>query len=226
LAFPLGKIIVKKEVQRIGVFGGSFDPVHVGHLWIAEAALESLELDEIRWIPTATSPLKPSGAVASDEDRLQMVRLAVSGTDKHRIDDREIRRGEISFSWETLTQIATEQPAAELFLVVGSDSLASFRQWQRPAQVLQLATLAVVQRAGEAAIDFHVLDGLASPAHIARCQQAVIPMPQIELSSSQLRARIASGRRIRFRVPHAVEAYIHAQQLYRDPVAGRGASYR
>ncbi len=200
--------------MRIGIFGGSFDPVHVGHLWIAEAALESLQLDEIRWIPAAKSPLKPDGPVASNEDRLQMVRLAVSGCDKHIVDSREIQRGEISYTFDTLQQIAGEQPEAQRFLVIGSDSLASFQKWHQPKRVLELATLAVVQRGGDAAIDWAVLAGLVDPARIAVFANHVVSMPVIELSSTELRQRIAQGKSIRFRIPRAVEAFIQAQRLY------------
>ena len=147
--------------MRIGIFGGSFDPVHIGHLWIAESALEKLRLDEVRWIPAATSPLKQHGPVATDEDRLQMVRLAVSGSSKHVVDDREIVRGDVSYTVDTLDQITSENPDAEIFLIIGSDSLASFGKWHEPERLLTLASLAVVQRGGERSVDFSVLDGLA-----------------------------------------------------------------
>ncbi len=94
--------------MRLGIYGGSFDPIHIGHLWVAEAALESLGLSEIRWIPAATSPLKPAGTIASNEDRLQMIRLAVSGCPQHVIDDRELRRGEVSYTVDTVAEIQQE----------------------------------------------------------------------------------------------------------------------
>ena len=140
--------------MRIGIFGGSFDPVHIGHLWIAESALESLQLNEIRWIPAATSPLKRHGPIASDQDRLQMLRLAVAGADQHIVDDREIVRGEISYTVDTVSAIREDFPAAEIFLVLGSDSLASFQKWHQASKLLELVTLAVVQRGGQPPIDF------------------------------------------------------------------------
>lgn len=203
------------EHKRIGILGGSFDPVHVGHLWMAEAALEALQLQQVRWIPAATSPLKPAGTAASDQDRLQMLRLAVSGCEPYVVDDCEIERSGTSYTVDTLRKLTAEYPGAEWFLIIGSDSLASFRQWHQGAQILQLATLAVVQRSGGAEIDFGVLSGLADPERIERCRAAVIPMPLIEISSTELRSRIAAGRSIRFRVPHAVRAYIDAAGLYR-----------
>ena len=201
--------------MRIGVFGGSFDPVHVGHLWIAEAALEWLGLDEVRWIPAATSPLKPAGPVATDQQRLEMLKLAVSGAEKHVVDDREIVRGEISYTVDTLAEIHAEFPEAELLLIIGSDSLASFRQWHQPERLLEMALPAVVQRGGEAEIDFSVLQGLASTERLDAAGELVIKMPVIEISSSEIRARIGEGRSVRFRIPRPVEALIEAVNLYR-----------
>ncbi|MGB7343110.1 MAG: nicotinate-nucleotide adenylyltransferase [Pirellulaceae bacterium] len=201
--------------MRIGFFGGSFDPIHYGHLWIAEMAIEQLKLDEIRWIPAAQSPLKPSGPIASGEDRLQMVRLATAGATGHVVDDREIRRGEVSYTIDTVNDLLAESPDAEIVMVIGSDSLASMRQWHQPEELLQKAIPAVVQRGGEADIDFTVLRGLVDDDRIKRFAEFVIAMPEIELSSSELRERIASGKSIRFRMPRSVEAMIAAGGLYK-----------
>ena len=201
--------------MRIGIFGGSFDPIHIGHLWIAEAALESLRLDQIRWIPAATSPLKQNGPVASDEDRLQMVRLAVSGCEQHVVDDREVKRGDISYTVDTLVEIAAEHSEDELFLIIGSDSLATFSAWRKPERILEQATLSVVQRGGEPEIDYSVLEELATAEQLRASQSSVIQMPVIEISSTELRSRVAAGRSILFRVPRAVDALIEANDLYR-----------
>ena len=176
-----------QESMRIGIFGGSFDPVHIGHLWIAEAALETLALDQIRWIPTATSPLKPDGAQVPAEDRLQMVTLAVSGCEQHLVDDCELRRGQISYTVNTLQALSSQQPEVEWFLIVGADSLTEFRRWRQPERILQLATLAVVGRGRAVPIDWTVLDGLADEETIDRIRRSEIQMPLIELSSTDLR---------------------------------------
>lgn len=206
--------------MRVGILGGSFDPVHVGHLWIAEAALESLQLDQVRWMPAATSPLKRGGPRASAEDRLQMVRLALAGSDSHAVDDREVHRGGVSYTVDTLAEMSEEQPQDQHFLIVGSDSLASFRRWHQPERLLALVTLAVVHRGGEPAPDYSVLQGLASDSEIRRIRQHEIPMPRIEISSSEIRERVASGRSIRFRTPRPVETLIAAAGLYREPPGG------
>lgn len=200
--------------MRIGIFGGSFDPIHVGHLWIGEAAIESLSLDELRWIPVAESPLKGRGPVASDQSRLQMLHLALDSADEHVVDDREIRRGSTSYTIDTVSELRSEFPEAEILMVIGSDSLATMRQWHRPEELLSQVIPAVVHRGGEREIDFTVLDGLVQPDRIELFREHVIAMPVIELSSSELRDRIAQGRSIRFRTPRSVEALIKAEKLY------------
>ncbi|MCP4885609.1 MAG: nicotinate-nucleotide adenylyltransferase [Rubripirellula sp.] len=203
-------------MKKMGVFGGSFDPIHLGHLWIAEAAKEDLGLDEIRWIPAAQSPLKTNQPLASAEDRMAMIRLALSDCAGHVIDDREVRRGDVSYTVETLLELKDEYPDAEFWLLIGSDSLHSIPEWREPARLLQLAQLAVVQRGGDPELDFSVLEGLASNERLEQLQSDVIHTPVIELSSSEVRGRIAGDRSIRFRTPRAVEALIKDRKLYRD----------
>lgn len=204
------------DPMRIGILGGSFDPPHIGHLWIAEAVRETLKLDEIRWIPAAVSPLKPDGPIASNEQRKQMVALAVSGCSEYLVDDRELKRGDVSYTVDTLDELKTEFPTAELFLIMGSDSLASIRKWHQPEKLMKLATLVVLQRGADADIDLKVLSGLASDLQIQKIQESQVSMPLIELSSSEIRERLRDGRSIRFRTSRSVEAYIKAQKLYQE----------
>lgn len=204
--------------MRIGIFGGSFDPVHLGHLWIAEAATEQLRLDRLLWIPTATQPLKLDGPVASNEQRTQMLHLALAGREGHVVDDRELRRSGVSYTLDTVRELQAECEG-DFFLVVGSDSLESMRRWHRPEQLLSLVTLAVVQRGGGEKLDFSILDGLVEPPRIDLFRGHVIEMPVIEISSSDIRARVAEGRSIRHRVPRSVEAYINAEGVYRPQQA-------
>lgn len=206
--------VVEKTGKRIGVFGGSFDPVHWGHLLIAETARESLGLDHIRWIPASTSPLKRDGPVASDADRLAMLRLAIDDADGHVIDPCELERGEVSYTVDTLDDLRLRFPGAELFLIIGSDSLATWPRWHAPERIAELATVAVVRRGGEPPIDFSPMEGFATPERIDAAREHVIPMPTIELSSTELRTRLAGGRPIRFRTPPAVQRYIETGRLY------------
>ncbi len=205
-------------LMRIGLFGGSFDPVHLGHLWIAEAARESLELSQIRWLPAAQSPLKPTGTAASGAQRLSMLQLALAGADGHVIDDRELRRGGVSYTVDTMAELKQELPDAHWWMIIGSDSLATIQQWNRPESLLEMVIPAVVRRGGEPEPDFTVLQGLVPESRIELFRRSIIPMPLIELSSSEMRERIRQGRSIRFRTPRAVEAFIDAEELYDRPI--------
>ena len=200
--------------QGIGILGGSFDPVHLGHLWMAEAALQQLPIDHVRWIPAATSPLKPRGPVASNAQRLQMLQLALSGHQGHQIDTWELDRDEISYTIDTLTYLREEHPEQPLYLVIGADSLASFEQWKDPAGILEICTLAVIARGGWELPDYDLIRPHGVADGITRCRENEIKMPQIEISSSELRERVGSHQSIRFQVPHAVEVYIRNENLY------------
>ncbi|MDA8744210.1 nicotinate-nucleotide adenylyltransferase [Rubripirellula amarantea] len=200
--------------KRIGVFGGSFDPVHIGHLWIAEAAREHLSLDEVRWIPAATSPLKTNGPIASDEDRLQMVRLAISGNSHFVLDERELRRGEMSYTVDTMTELVAEHPGDNFFLIIGSDSLETFDRWREPKRLLELVTLAVIQRGGDPVVDVSVVDQYVDANEPNQNAVSVVPMPLIQASSTDVRNRLANGKSIRYQVPAAVEAYLHTNKIY------------
>jgi nicotinate-nucleotide adenylyltransferase len=206
--------------DRVAIYGGSFDPVHLGHLWVAQHAVERLELDRVLFVPAATSPLKLHGPVASDLDRERMLRLALADTtdDRHLptmfVDDRELRRGGISYSLDTVRELREELPAAELFLLVGSDAFASIRQWHRPTELLGLITPCVFRRGGDGEIDWEVLNGLVSPARMGEIRQAELRLPMIEISSGDIRSRVAQGREIRFLVPSAVREYIASHSLY------------
>ena len=143
-----------------------------------------------------------------------MLRLAVSGREKFVVDDRELRRGEVSYTVDTMTELQKEIPDAQWILIIGSDSLASFQKWHQPKKLLEMTSLAVVQRGGEPDIDFQMIKGLTSEDRIVDMQRQVIKMPVIEISSTEIRQRVQSGKSIRFRVSRPVEAMIHTQNLY------------
>jgi len=210
--------------MRIGLFGGSFDPIHMGHLLIAETACEQLRLDRVVFLPAAQSPLK-QGIVPEDPKlRIEMIRLAIGGNPRFFVDDREISRGGISFTVDTLKEI-TSQPVEtsdvtthgqtnEWFLIIGADSLADFPRWKSPEVILELATLAVVARGGQPTLDWSALNNFLEPNALARIQENEIRMPQIEISSRDIRARVALGKSIRYLVHPAVGAFIDAKNLY------------
>jgi nicotinate-nucleotide adenylyltransferase len=187
---------------RLGIFGGSFDPPHVGHLLVVADAYEALRLDRLILVPAAVQPLK-AGQVgaAGPAHRLAMVRLLADDDPRFTVDPIEIHREGLSYTVETLAAFAERHPDAERFFLVGTDVLASFGQWREPDRVLQLATLAVMRRDGETG---------PLPAGAVRVETR-----RVDVSSTEVRERVRAGRTIRGFVPEAVAAYIAAHRLYR-----------
>lgn len=199
--------------MRIGVFGGSFDPIHLGHLILAEQCREQARLDQVWFIPSATSPLKRHGPRAGNRQRLEMLQLAIAGNDAFQAVDCELQRGGVSYTVETLRQLTADHAGHEWFLLIGADALADFGQWREPETICQLATPLVYARAGsDRSLDS--LRHFVNERRLLEIQSAQFETPQIEISSSDLRQRRASGRSLRFLVPRAIEAYIAAQNLY------------
>lgn len=201
--------------RRIGIYGGSFDPIHLGHLLVAETCREQLRLDEVRFIPAHVSPFKVDQYPSEDKQRLEMLQLAVAGHEFLKVDAREIERGGISYTVDTLRELHQEFPDAELFLLMGADSLADFLKWKEPDEICRLAWIIAVDRGGHADIAWHVLKGLLEPERFQQTIAKKVEMPLIELSSTEMRQRAAAGRSLRFRTPRAVEQYIVTNQLYR-----------
>lgn len=204
------------EEKGIGIMGGSFDPIHLGHLWMAEAAREQLPIEHVRWFPAATSPLKPNGPVATNAQRWQMLRLALSGQSGHEIDPWELERDTVSYTFDTLEYLRAAFPGRALYLIIGGDSLASFDRWKHPARILERCTLCVVGRGGHAVLDYDVLKPFATAEKISQCRNYEIQMPLIEVSSRQIRSKLRTGRSVRFQVPHPVETLIRQNSLYRE----------
>jgi nicotinate-nucleotide adenylyltransferase len=186
---------------RLGIFGGSFDPPHVGHLLVVADALDALRLDHVVFVPAAVQPLKVGQAAAAPPHRLAMVRLLVGDDPRFSVDPIEIERDGLSYTVETLAAFAERHSEAERFFLVGTDVLASFGQWREPDQVARLATLAVMQREGERG---------RVPKDAVRVQTR-----RVDVSSTEIRERVRTGRTIRGFVPEAVAAYIAEQRLYR-----------
>ncbi len=191
--------------MRVGLFGGSFNPPHVGHLAVAEAAAEAAGLDRVVWMPAATPPHKrDSPSLASAADRLAMVRLATDGNARFEVSDAEIARDGVSYTVDTLRSLAAGRPGGSWHLILGGDSLAAFETWRAPDAILTLARLLVYARPGTSP---RVPPALAP--HVD-----MVDGPGLDLSSTALRARIASGRSVRYLVPDAVRAYIAERGLF------------
>lgn len=190
--------------MRLGVLGGSFDPPHIGHLIAAGDAFEALSLDRLILVPAAVQPLKVGRAAATGEQRLTMVRLLVEDDERFAVDPVEIERAGLSYSVDTLAGYAEQYPDAERFFLVGADVLPSFERWREPERIVQLATLAVLQRSGETP-DLTGMPG----------RPILLPTRRIDISSTEIRERVRMGKSIRGFVPEAVAAFIEAARLYR-----------
>lgn len=202
--------------MRFGIFGGSFDPIHLGHLTLADCCLEQAGLDELWFVPAAGQPLKPRGPRAAGAHRVAMIRGAVEGRDKYRVSTREIDRGGISYTAETLEGIQEEHPQAELFFPMGADSLVDLPRWYRAADVCRLATPLIVHRAGAAEPDFEPLSAVVSRDRLDVIRQSQIEMPVTPISSTKIRQLIVEGGGWEELVPPQVAEYIRRHDLYRD----------
>lgn len=205
--------------MRLGIYGGSFNPVHYGHLLLAECAREQLVLDQVWLIPAATPPHKQGRELAPAKARLEMLEIALAGNDAIRPSALEIERGGVSYTVETLATIRHVQPDAKLFLLMGADSLHDLPTWREPKRICELASLAVVRRGGSPEPDFNVLAPIVAADQLAEIRTCQVQMPLIELSSTDLRQRAATGASLRFRTPRAVEKYIETNGLYRRAAA-------
>lgn len=202
--------------MRIGLFGGSFDPVHCGHLLLAECCWRQARLDRVEFVPTAQQPLKPRGPIAGEADRAAMVRLAIADRPEFALSLIEIERGGVSYTVDTLRQLRNERPDAELFLLMGADALADFPTWREPAAICELATPLVVRRAGSPPPDFDALAALLSAERLAAIRTHEVEMPATAISSSGIRRLIAERGAWQSLVPERVAEYIDERSLYRS----------
>jgi len=200
--------------MRLGIFGGSFDPVHRGHLLLADSCCAQAQLDQIWFVPAARQPLKPAGPIAGNTHRLAMLQLACADRERFQVSTLEFDRGGVSYSIDTLETIHAEQPEAKLFFLLGADSLADFPAWHRPADICRLATLLVVRRAETAEPDFSVLRPLVSAERLDQIRQQQVQMPPTPISSSEIRQQIAAHADWQGSVPRGVADYLQKHQLY------------
>lgn len=201
--------------MRLGIFGGSFDQVHFGHLLLGECCREQARLDEIWFIPAAISPHKRQGPAASPSQRIDMLRLATGGHQAFHVSAIEIDRGGVSYTVDTLEAIHREQPDAELSLLMGADSLDDLPTWREPRRICELAIPIAVRRAGAPEPDYAAIAPFMSPERLEAIRSQRVEMPVIDLSARDLRRRASAGQSLRYRTPRAVEKYIQAQGLYR-----------
>ena len=200
--------------MRLGLFGGSFDPVHYGHLLLAECCREQCRLDRVWFLPAAVPPHKQGRQLTPAAVRIEMLQLAIAGHEAFAVDRYEVDRGGVSYTVDTLRHFRGGDPDGELFLLMGADMLHDLPQWREADKICQLAIPVVVRRPGVGELDFGCLAGLASPERIELARRHQVDMPQIGLSSTDIRRRVAEGLSIRYHSPRAVEKYIETHQLY------------
>jgi nicotinate-nucleotide adenylyltransferase len=203
---------MKQSVSRLGVLGGSFDPVHIAHLLMAETVREALSLDLVLFVPAGVQPLKQARPVTPAEHRVKMLELALRGNHHFGISHVDVDREGPSYTVDTLRQLREKWGGAlDMWFILGADSLASFPMWRDPQGILSQARLAVVRRPGVS------VDMAALEAQIPALGASVdlIDAPLVEVSATDVRRRVATGQSIRYRVIEAVREYIEAHDLYR-----------
>ena len=185
--------------MRLGIFGGTFNPIHWGHLVLAESAREQLRLDRVLFVPASQPPHKTARGVLPGSVRLKLVQLAIQDNPAFAASEIELQRGGVSYSIETVRILKRKWPTTKLFLLIGEDMLAV--RWLAWDELKRLCTIAVVPRPG---------------SHPSRRERSLttLHMPPIDISSSQIRARLHAGRSIRYLVPRTVERYLHQHSLY------------
>lgn len=187
--------------MKLGLFGGTFDPPHLGHVLAAIDATEALGLDQLIWVPAATQPLKAGVPLADGVHRLEMTRLATALDPRFSVEALEVERGGLSFTIDTLRAFRERQPGAALFLLLGADAAALLPKWRDPEGIRAMAEVVVLTRGG---------GGPMLPAGVR-----TLATRRVDISATEIRARVRLGRSIRGFVPDAVEAYIAAHGLYR-----------
>jgi len=186
-----------KKLKKIGIYGGTFDPVHHAHLILARDALETLGLDEVIFVPVAVSPLKKAAPVASGELRLAMLRAAIKGEPKFAADNCELSRPPPSFTIDTVEEIRRRNNYAAIYCLIGEDNVDTLTKWHRFTEL-------------EKMVHFVVLDRRGQPA--SHCYSVIDR--KIDISATEIRTRVASGRSIRYLVPSTVEEIIRREKLY------------
>ncbi len=189
--------------RAVGIFGGTFDPPHLGHLIVASDVCLGLELDRLLFIPAAVPPHKQALVEASAKQRLAMVRAAIQGDPRFQADDLELRRAGPSYTVDTLRALHERFPGSELYFLLGADALREIHTWREPEEIARLARLVVFARGGEAA------------QGQSRLPVRSVPVTRVDISASEIRHRVRAGVCIRYLVPEAVREIIEREKLYR-----------
>lgn len=198
-------------MSRLGILGGTFDPIHHGHLIMASYAADDLDLDRVLIMPAQTPPHKLDRSISNADDRVEMIRLAIESDPRLELSTLDLQSDAPSYTADLLDRMRTEHPRDELIFVIGADSLRDLPTWHRPDLVIERADLAVARRPG-VEIDDQVLDALPG----LRERVSVFTSPLIDISATDIRRRVRDAKPITWLVPPAVERYIVDRHLYID----------
>lgn len=203
-----------RKSKKVGIMGGTFNPVHIGHLLLGEWAKEAAGLDEILFIPTGYSYMKNDTHILPGEERLHMVELAIQNRNDFFCSDIEVKRCGHTYTYETLEQLTSENPNTEYYFIVGSDCLDTIEKWAHPERIFKLCTLLVATRNDVS------IDGIKQKAdklhNLYHGKIQLLSFLSIEISSSEIRNRIKNGRSIRYMVPEEVILYIEEKFFYKN----------
>lgn len=200
--------------KKIGIMGGTFDPIHMGHLILGEAAYEEFGLDIVRFLPAGRPPHKRErDGRATNEQRVAMVRDAIAGNDHFELSMDEMNAEGLSYTYLTLERFLAQNPKEELYFIIGADSLFDFEKWKNPERICALCTLIVATRnqTSDEALDKHI-------AYLQDKYHGVflkLGTPDLDIASNKLRQRVHDGKSIRYYVPDAVRCYIEENQMYK-----------
>ena len=195
------------RLKRIGVLGGTFDPIHLGHLVLAEQVKEKIQLDQVIFIPSASPPHKTKQKLSSAIDRFQMTKLALEGNRKFSVSDMELKRDGLSYTVDTLKELKRIYRNSEIYFLTGSDVLDEIHTWKNPEQIYKLVKVVIATRPG--------FDSFDPDNHFAK-KSIIIPITGVDISSTKIRELARKGKSIRYLVPAKVEEYIIRNKLYQS----------
>ena len=214
-------------ISRIGVYGGTFDPIHFGHLRPALEVMEACHLDQVRFVPCSV-PVHREAPLASAEDRLAMIQRAIEPVSAFVLDRREILRAGPSYMVDTLASLREAFPEAQLVLILGQDAFAQFHRWHRWQKILALASVVVTRRPGSPMYVPPVLEAFRYEGALAQLPPlggiGLLEVTQLDISSTDIRARLRAGQRVDYLLPHSVIEYIRLHRLYQSVLESSGIS--
>lgn len=204
----------KEAIRKIGIIGGTFNPIHNGHLLIAEYAREEFQLENVLFLPTGHSPHKLKQKITEASMRCDMIKLAIADNPFFELDFTEVKAERLSYTYLTLLELKKAYPMAELYFILGADSLFDLEDWKKPEEILSSCNILAAYREGEGQKDFQKQIDYLNKKYHAHIYS--LHTPSFEVSSREIRSRVSKNQTIRYLVPKEVEAYIQKTGLYRN----------